>query len=109
MEGCAEKVLESVTLKTLHAHAFSRASSQATNVLTDLLARYLFLLAQTCAQYAQHANRTALTPHDALSALAELGIDIEELEDFVHDEARELVRYAPHAPKRAEDLADMHG
>jgi len=109
MDYCTEKVLESVTLKTLHAHTFSRSSSQAAGVLTDLLSRYIQLLAGTCAQYAQHAGRNSLTARDAIAALSELGVDVEELREYVHEEAHELAHYAHHAPKRVEDLADMRG
>ncbi len=82
MDSGAYRLLESATQRTLHAHAFSRSSSQASSVLTDLLSRYLALLTSTCAKYSQHAGRTGLTVRDAIGALNELGVDIDELSDY---------------------------
>ncbi|ETW79874.1 hypothetical protein HETIRDRAFT_322551 [Heterobasidion irregulare TC 32-1] len=109
MDSNAFKLLESVTLKTLHAHSFSRSSTQASLVLTDLLSRYIALLSTTCAQYAQHAGRTNLTARDAIRALDELGIDVEELNEYCSHEGEELARYAGHSTKRLEDLNDFKG
>ncbi|KAF5326067.1 hypothetical protein D9611_000873 [Ephemerocybe angulata] len=109
MDPCAQKLLESATHKTLHAHAFSRASSQATAVLTDLLSRYLQLLSGTCAAYAGHAGRSTLTVYDALAALEELGAGLEDLKDYGEGEGRELGRYALHSARRQEELNDFRG
>ena len=59
MDVAATSFLESATQRTLHAHNFSRSSSEATHVLADLLGRYYTLLASTCARYAEHAARCA--------------------------------------------------
>ncbi|KAI0314003.1 hypothetical protein OF83DRAFT_1064528 [Amylostereum chailletii] len=109
MDAGASKLLESVTLKTLHAHNFARSSTQASMVLTDLLSRYLTLLSTTCAQYAQHAGRTNLTVRDAFSAFDELGVSLEELREYCEVEGSELARYAGHSTKRVEDLNDFKG
>ena len=109
MEISAHKLLESVTHKTLHAHAFSRASSQATYVLTDLLARYLALLTSTCAKYSEHAGRRELTVYDVMEALKELGTDEEDLREFVSGEGREMARYAGGTARRVEELAEFRG
>ena len=69
MDACADKALETTVLQTLHAHGFSRASSSAHNTLTDLLARYLHLLASTAARHAEHAGRTVPGAKDALAAV----------------------------------------
>ncbi|TEB30460.1 hypothetical protein FA13DRAFT_1814654 [Coprinellus micaceus] len=107
MEACAQKLLESTTHKTLHAHAFSRASTQATFVLTDLLSRYLALLSSTCAKYAQHAGRRNLTIHDAIEALDELGASLEDLNEYGSGEGKELNRYALHSARRQEELNEF--
>jgi histone H3/H4 len=108
MDGAAHKLLESTTHRTLHANAFSRTSSQASLVLTDLLSRYLTLLLTTSAKYAQHAGRSDLTARDGLSALEELGVNLEELSDYV-SEGRELNRYAVYSARRLEDLRELKG
>lgn len=109
MDVGAKKILETVTVETLHAHHFSRASTQATLVLTDLLARYLTVLSSTCAQYAEHAGRLRITPQDAFNALDELGLGVDELREYCATEAREMSRYAVHTRGRAEDLNDFKG
>ncbi|KDR78410.1 hypothetical protein GALMADRAFT_95132 [Galerina marginata CBS 339.88] len=107
MDSGAHKLLESAVQRTLHAHAFSRSSSQASSVLTDLLSRYLSLLALTTAKHAQHAGRTGLTVRDAISALDELGVGGEELSDYCATEGKELNRYALYSARRVEDLHEF--
>ncbi|KAJ7180863.1 hypothetical protein C8R46DRAFT_1070783 [Mycena filopes] len=106
MEASSYKLLESATHRSIHAASFSRASTSATALLTDLLARYLSLLASSAARYAQHANRTVVNPADALSALHDLGFDLADLKEYVA-EARELGRYAVYSGRRVEELAEM--
>ncbi|KAI0830195.1 hypothetical protein BC628DRAFT_1313812 [Trametes gibbosa] len=107
MDSGSKKILESVTIKTLHAHNFSRSSAQANQVLTDLLSRYLALFASTCAKYAEHAGRLRLTMNDATHAMDELGTSVEELSEYCATEGRELARYAVQSTKRMEDLGDL--
>jgi len=102
-------ILESSTYRTLHAHNFSRSSSQASLVLTDLLSRYLSLLTSSCAKYAQHAGRLNLTVKDALSALDEMGVNVDELSAYCRSEGRELGRYAVQTARRLEDLKEIKG
>lgn len=109
MEGCTHRLLETAALRTLHAHSFSRASAVAAHVLHDLLARYLALLAASCAKYAHHAGRTSLSVHDALGALDDLGVAMDELTDFAAVEAKELSRYAVYSTRRIEDLNELSG
>ncbi|THU97900.1 hypothetical protein K435DRAFT_857231 [Dendrothele bispora CBS 962.96] len=107
MDGGAQKLLESVIHRTLHAHNFSRSSSHASLVLTDFLSRYLSLLSSTCAKYAQHAGRTRLNARDAMFALEELGVSIDELHEYGAAEGLELKRYALKSVRRVEDLAEF--
>jgi histone H3/H4 len=109
MDAGAKKLLETATIETLHAHHFSRASSQATNVLTDLLSRYLAVLSSTCAKYAEHAGRLRLTARDAALALGELGVGVEELTEYCVMEGKEMSRYAIHTARRLEDLNEFRG
>jgi Wiskott-Aldrich syndrome protein len=102
-------VLESATHRTLHAQGFSRSSAQASLVLTDLFSRYLTLLSSTCAKYTQHAGRTKLTARDALAALDELGVGIDELTEYCASEGREMRRFALHTVRRVEDLNELKG
>lgn len=103
------QILHTTTTRTLHAHNFSKTSSHATYVLTDILSRYLVLLSETCARYAQHAGRTGVTVRDAISALNEIGVDMEELREYAEGEAKELARYTAQTAKRAEELTELEG
>ncbi|KZT03328.1 uncharacterized protein LAESUDRAFT_744694 [Laetiporus sulphureus 93-53] len=107
MDGGARKLLETVTFETLHANNFSRSSTQASQVLTDLLVRYLALLTTTCAKYAQHAGRLSLSVRDAVSALDELGVGVDELSQYYATDGRDLSRYAIHTARRMEDLGEF--
>lgn len=109
MDAGAKKLLETATIETLHAHHFSRASTQATSVLTDLLSRYLTVLSTTCAKYAEHAGRLRLTARDAVCALEELGVGMEELSEYCVTEGREMSRYNTHTARRIEDLSEFKG
>ena len=109
MDASSHKLLENVVLKTLHAHSFTRSSSQASLVLSDLLSRYIVLLVTTCSQYAQHAGRFNLTVRDAMSALDELGVSMDELHEYCGTEGDELARYSGHSAKRQEDLCEFKG
>jgi histone H3/H4 len=109
MDAGAHKLLETIILKTLHAHSFTRSSTQASLALTDLLSQYLVLLATTCSQYAQHAGRLNITVRDAMSALDELGVSMDELHEYCGTEGDELERYSGHCAKRQEDLSEFKG
>ena len=109
MEDGTSALLESVTLKTLHAYNFSRTSSEASHVLTDLLSRYISLLAATCAQYAEHAGRSYVSPADIVSSLEELGVSVDELKDYCEGEGREMTRYTSSTARRMEELAVLKG
>ncbi|KAH9921105.1 uncharacterized protein B0H18DRAFT_1021908 [Fomitopsis serialis] len=107
MDAGARRLLESVTHETLHAHNFARSSTQASGVLTDVLHRYLELLTTSCAKYAEHAGRLSLTLRDAVSALDELGLEVDELQEYAAGEGRDMARYAVHSQRRIEDLAEF--
>lgn len=107
MDNAAHKVLESSIHRTLHANSFSRASTQATFVLTDLLSRYLQLLTASCAKYSQHAGRSNISIRDVVGALDDLGLSVDELGEFFTLEGRDLSRYAVYTPRRAEDMNEF--
>ncbi|KAJ7670527.1 hypothetical protein B0H17DRAFT_1141756 [Mycena rosella] len=106
MEYASVKLLEAATHRSIHAAGFSRSSSHASAVLTDLLARYISLLASTAAKYSQHAGRTTVTCTDALEALDDLGFGLQDLVDYV-PEAKDLSRYAIYSARRVEELNEF--
>lgn len=96
MESAVRQHLHSVTLRTLQAHAFNRASSLAAYTLTDVLQQYLTLLAATAKQHAEHSGRTGQGCNiwDVMAALSEVGVEVDELEEFVLGEAVDMKPYA---------------
>ena len=111
MDGTTSGLLDSVTQRTLYAQNFNRASSQASHVLTDLLCRYISLLASTCARYADHAGRTTVAMPDAILALDELGLSVDELFEYVEREGNDLRAegYTTITSRRAEELTLLKG
>lgn len=109
MDTSAKKILENVTIKTLHAQGFSRTSTQTNAVLTDVLSRYLQIVAATAAKYADHAGRRRVMVKDAVEAFDELGTSVDELKDYCATEGKDMTRYAEHGLKRVEDLNDFKG
>ena len=73
METGAKKILETTTIKTLHAHGFAKSSTQANLVLADVLSRYLTQLSTTAAKYAEHVGRRTPTARGVVEAFEELG------------------------------------
>lgn len=71
--------LRTATLRIIRAHDFSRTSNTAVHALVDLLARFLDLVAGTTSEHAQLAGRTSANFYDALMALEEVGIDLDEI------------------------------
>lgn len=102
-------VVDSVVMKILHAHSFSRTSAQALSVLSSLLTRYLVLLASACGQFSELAGRPRPSAHDLVACLEELGTNLDELGEYCSTEGVELSRYASSSAKRLDDLADFRG
>ncbi|KAI6118105.1 hypothetical protein F5141DRAFT_1096166 [Pisolithus sp. B1] len=103
----ASAVVDSVVIKILHAHSFARTSSQALSVLSNILARYLVLVASACGQYAELAGRSRLSASDVVACLNELGTDVDELSGYCSNEGIDLSRYAASSAKRLDDLAEL--
>ncbi|KAI6013188.1 hypothetical protein BKA83DRAFT_679460 [Pisolithus microcarpus] len=103
----ASAVVDSVVIKILHAHSFARTSSQALSVLSNILARYLVLVASACGQYAELAGRSRPSASDVVACLNELGTDVDELSGYCSNEGVDLSRYAASSVKRLDDLAEF--
>lgn len=102
-------IVDSVVMKILHAHSFARTSAQAMSVLSNLLTRYLVLLASACGQFSELAGRPRLSVRDFVACLEELGTNLDELGEYCSTEGVELSRYASSSAKRLDDLADFRG
>ena len=102
-------MVDAVVMKILHAHSFARTSAQAMSVLSNLLTRYLVLLASACGQFSELAGRPSLSVHDLIACLDGLGTNLDELGEYCSTEGVELSRYASSSAKRLDDLADFRG
>ncbi|OAX40749.1 hypothetical protein K503DRAFT_582661 [Rhizopogon vinicolor AM-OR11-026] len=106
-QAAAAAVLDSVVLKVLHAHNFSRTSSQASVVLTNLVSRYLILLSSVSGSYSELSGRSKVNIWDVLSSLGDLGVTLEELDEYSISEGKELGRYASSSTRRLDDLLEF--
>lgn len=100
-------IVDTIVIKILHAHSFTRTSSQALSVLSNLLTRYLVLIVSACGQYAELAGRSRLSASDVVACLNELGTDVDELSGYCSTEGIDLSRYAASSAKRLDDLAEF--
>lgn len=108
-QAAAATILDSVILKILHAHNFSRSSSQASVVLASLVSRYLVLLASVCGNYAELSGRSRISVWDVLSSLEDVGMNLEELDEYCVSEGKDLGRYASSSARRLDDLSEFRG
>ncbi|KAG1733075.1 uncharacterized protein EDB91DRAFT_1150378 [Suillus paluster] len=108
-QAAATTILDSAILKILHAHNFSRTSSQASVVLASLVSRYLVLLSSVCGSYAELSGRSKLSIWDVLSSLEDLGVSLEELDEYCGSEGKEIGRYASSSARRLDDLLEFRG
>ena len=102
-------IVDAVVMKILHAHSFARTSAQAMSVLSNLLTRYLVLLASACGHLSELAGRSSLSVHDLVACLEEFGTSLDELGEYGSTEGVELSRYGSSSAKRLDDLADFRG
>ena len=94
MESSVRQHLVSIVVRILHAHHFTRCSAVASAVLTDVVERYLELLALTAAQHAHHSGRSIPNILDAVAALTELGVTAEDLLQYgLGPEASDVAKY----------------
>ncbi|KAJ9478825.1 BTP domain-containing protein [Pseudozyma hubeiensis] len=77
-------------LALLSSAGFSRSSSGAADLMAEVMQRYIQLIGSTCAQHANHAGRTIISPHDVRASLEHIlgGDPIEELLDWAEQEGR---------------------
>ncbi|KAG0699219.1 hypothetical protein DFH29DRAFT_983615 [Suillus ampliporus] len=108
-QAAAATILDSVVLKILHAHNFSRTSSQASVVFANLVSRYLVLLSSVCGSYAELSGRSKVSIWDVLSSLGDLGVSLEELDEYCVSKGKEIRMYASSSARRLDDLLEFRG
>ncbi|KAF8305831.1 hypothetical protein DL93DRAFT_2089228 [Clavulina sp. PMI_390] len=98
--------LRNATVTVVRAHDFAKTSQTAVHVLTDLLARFCDLLIGTTSEHAHLAGRTSANVLDALAALEELGMDVQDLMDWRRVDGPTIAEYHSHEPSSGTGLSD---
>ncbi|KAN0065406.1 hypothetical protein ACQY0O_001242 [Thecaphora frezii] len=77
-------------LTLLSSAGFSKSSSTAAHLLTEVLQRYVQLIGTTCVQHANHSGRNVVAPQDLCAALELImgGDPVEEVLQWAEDEGR---------------------
>eukprot|EP00301_Raphidiophrys_heterophryoidea_P018613 c3611_g1_i1.p1 GENE.c3611_g1_i1~~c3611_g1_i1.p1 ORF type:complete len:202 (+),score=31.24 c3611_g1_i1:41-607(+) len=83
MESFCGEVLRSVVLQGADAVGFHKTHESAVNTLADVLRAYLLEIGQATHVYSEVAGRTEANVHDVLIAFEDIGVEIEDLKDYV--------------------------
>ena len=104
----AQSILRNSSLAILSSTGFRRASSQTADLLTEVLQRYVQLIARTAESAAVVGNRTQVVPRDIALALEELGSSVEEIKGWLEMEGAEEKELSKltHNHERAAALRD---
>ncbi len=87
-----DAVLHLAALHALASAGFASTSSAASMTLTDVVARYLRLLATTSVERAAFAGRSKVAAIDVVRTLEDLGLgDVGELQEWALDLDSEVV------------------
>lgn len=70
---------------TCSQEGFHSSHSNASTALADVLGRYISLLASKSGDYAAASGRTSFGVLDAIEALDELGLGMDDLDEFATD------------------------
>ena len=74
----------------LNSAGFSKSSSQAIELLTEVFERYLLLLASTSKQHSDHVGRLSATPWDVEVALNDLGSSTDDIQRWFDEEGGDV-------------------
>ncbi|KDN47979.1 hypothetical protein K437DRAFT_273563 [Tilletiaria anomala UBC 951] len=85
----AHSILKTSTIGIISSTGFRKSSGNAVDLLTEILQRYIALLATTCVSNADQANRAQVAPRDLATALEELGSSVDEVREWVEVESSE--------------------
>ncbi|EJU00218.1 hypothetical protein DACRYDRAFT_16786 [Dacryopinax primogenitus] len=80
--------LHHAVLSTFAAEGFQKSSSNALEAATDILQRYMKLLARSCVQQAENAGRSGVSWFDVVGAVEEMGTELRELMEWAEVEGR---------------------
>lgn len=84
------ELLRTMALQILQSAGFDSAHTDPTHVLTDIMGKYIEMLAATASAYAQLAGRAHPNPFDVMDSLHEVDIDLDTLREWLDDEGKAL-------------------
>ncbi|CAO3607784.1 unnamed protein product [Cunninghamella blakesleeana] len=84
-------LLRTTLLQILQSAGFESVQLSSADAMTDILGQYLEVLANTVTNFAQLSGRTDGNALDVLDGLAELNINIEDLEDWLNVEGKDFI------------------
>uniref|UniRef100_S4RR20 Bromodomain associated domain-containing protein n=1 Tax=Petromyzon marinus TaxID=7757 RepID=S4RR20_PETMA len=84
-EGTCESLFYCCILQVCQGLGWDAVQVCASEVLTDVLQRYLEQLARCCHRYSELYGRTDPDLEDVGQAFGLMGVSLHELEDFVHN------------------------
>lgn len=74
----------------LNSAGFSKSSSQAIELLTEVFERYLLLLASTSKQHSNHVGRRVTVPCDVEWSMNEMGTSTQEVQRWFDQEGSDI-------------------
>lgn len=86
----ASSQISTFILSILHSAGFSKSSSQAVELLTEVFERYLLLLGSTSKHHANHVGRRIGGPWDVELALNDLGSSTEDIRHWFDEEGGDV-------------------
>ncbi|ORY93424.1 hypothetical protein BCR43DRAFT_526981 [Syncephalastrum racemosum] len=85
------ELLRTMALQILQSAGFDSAHTDPTHVLTDIMGKYIEMLAATASAYAQLAGRANPNPFDVMDSLHEVDIDLDTLREWLDEEGKALM------------------
>lgn len=83
LSNFCQSMLRISTLHILQSAGYDSVQANPMKVLVDCLARYMSFLAESAKEFAEHSGRSQITAFDVAHGLSDLGIDMEELKEWL--------------------------
>jgi histone H3/H4 len=78
-----QSMLRISTLHIVQSSGFDAVQANPMSVLAECLGRYMTFLAESAKEFAEHSGRARITALDVVDGLSELGIDLEDLSEWM--------------------------
>ncbi|KAG0325138.1 hypothetical protein BG004_003293 [Podila humilis] len=85
LSNFCQSMLRVSTVHMLQSSGYDAVQAQPTSVLVDVLSQYMEYLAEAVKEFAEHSGRSQITAFDVLHGFMDVGIDVEELKDWLSE------------------------